>query len=180
MAEIKEVGIDIRAGVRFNTSEVKVSCQEVTDAVIQRIDMSSKACIEAARDQNLAPLLGTMTQKLVTLEEALFKTRRQAEEALNAHVQVMELIEGLERSMTANSINMNGYWEKSINQMVQKVTNMTHDALEKNDDHMEEMTEYIAILASHVNAHPPVPAGRPEAIGESEKRKDQFCCDQAA
>ena len=144
--------------------------------------MSTKACIEAARDQHndLASLLGTMTKNLVTLDDTLCKIRRQAEEAQNAHVHVMELIEGLERSMMQNSINMTGCWEKSINQMEQKVTNMTHVALEKNDDHMDKITEYIAILASHVNAHPPVPAGRPEAIGESEKQEDQLCCDQAA
>ena len=70
-AEMKEAFIDIRAGVRHNTSEVKLSRQEVTEAVIQRIDMSTKACIEAARDQHkdLASLLGTMTKNLVTLDD---------------------------------------------------------------------------------------------------------------
>ena len=84
--------------------------------------------------------------------------------------------------MMENAINMTACWEKSINQMEQKVTKMTHD-LEKNaDDHMNNITEYIAILASHVKAPPPVPAGGPEAIGESENQKDQLftSCDQAA
>ena len=94
MAEMKEVCFDIAGGVRYNNSNVKVGCQEVTQAVIQRIDMSTKACIEAARDQHkdLASLLGTMTKNLVTLDDTLCKIRRQAEEAQNAHVHVMELM----------------------------------------------------------------------------------------